>query len=75
MPLIQITLLKGRTTEQKRRIAQRMTDVLVEEAKTAKDGVVVPVIVFRWHQPCVIGLSWDAPIRLRVCDVGCGLGS
>ena len=41
MPLIQITLLKGRTTEQKRKIAQRMTDVLVEEAKTAKEGVVV----------------------------------
>ena len=44
MPLIQITLLKGRTTEQKRRIAQRMTDVLVEEAKTAKEGVVVTFI-------------------------------
>jgi 4-oxalocrotonate tautomerase len=44
MPLIQITLLKGRTTEQKRRIAQRMTEVLVEEAKTAKEGVVVTFV-------------------------------
>jgi 4-oxalocrotonate tautomerase len=44
MPLIQITLLKGRTTEQKRRIAQRMTDVLAEEAKTAKEGVVVTFV-------------------------------
>jgi 4-oxalocrotonate tautomerase len=44
MPLIQITLLKGRTTEQKRRIAQRMTDVLVEETKTAKEGVVVTFV-------------------------------
>ena len=44
MPLIQITLLKGRTTEQKRRIAHRMTDVLVEEAKTAKEGVVVTFV-------------------------------
>jgi 4-oxalocrotonate tautomerase len=44
MPLIQITLLKGRTTEQKRKIAQRMTDVLVEEAKTAKEGVVVTFV-------------------------------
>ena len=44
MPLIQITLLKGRSTEQKRRIAQRMTDVLVEEAKTAKEGVVVTFV-------------------------------
>ncbi len=41
MPLIQITLLKGRTTEQKRRIAERVTDVLVEEANTNREGVVV----------------------------------
>ncbi len=41
MPSVQITLLKGRTTEQKRRIAERVTDVLVEEAKTNRDGVVV----------------------------------
>ena len=44
MPLIQVTLLKGRTSDQKRRIAQRMTDVLVEEAKTAKEGVVVTFV-------------------------------
>lgn len=44
MPLIQITLLKGRTTEQKRRIAERVTDVLVEEAKTNRDGVVVTFV-------------------------------
>jgi 4-oxalocrotonate tautomerase len=41
MPLVQITLLKGRTTEQKRKIAERITDVMVEEAKTPRDGVVV----------------------------------
>jgi 4-oxalocrotonate tautomerase family enzyme len=33
MPHIQVTLCKGRTTEQKRRIARRLTDVLSEEAK------------------------------------------
>ncbi len=44
MPCVQITLLKGRTTEQKRRIAQRVTDVLVEEAKTNREGVVVTFI-------------------------------
>ena len=41
MPLVQITLLKGRTTEQKRRIAERVTDVMEEEAMTPRDGVVV----------------------------------
>jgi 4-oxalocrotonate tautomerase len=44
MPLIQITLLKGRTTEQKRRIAERVTDVLVEEAKTNREGIVVTFV-------------------------------
>jgi 4-oxalocrotonate tautomerase len=44
MPLVQITLLKGRTTEQKRRIAERITEVMVEEAKTAREGVVVTFV-------------------------------
>ena len=44
MPLVQITLLKGRTTEQKRKIAERLTDVMVEEAKTPRDGVVVTFV-------------------------------
>jgi len=33
MPHIQVTLVKGRTTDQKRRIARRLTEVLSEEAK------------------------------------------
>ena len=44
MPLIQITLLKGRTTEQKRRIAQRITDVMAEEAKADRDAIVVTFV-------------------------------
>ncbi len=32
MPLIQITMLQGRTADQKRKIAQRITDAMVEEA-------------------------------------------
>lgn len=33
MPHIQVTLVKGRTTEQKRRMAKRLTDVLSEEGQ------------------------------------------
>ncbi|HUN87955.1 MAG TPA: tautomerase family protein [Terriglobales bacterium] len=44
MPHIQVTLLRGRTTEQKRRIAERMTQVLAEEAKTDPQGVVITFI-------------------------------
>lgn len=32
MPHIQVTLVEGRTTEQKRRIAERLTEVLSEAA-------------------------------------------
>ena len=41
MPMIQITMLAGRTPEQKRRIAQSVTDVMAEEAKTAREGIAV----------------------------------
>ena len=44
MPHVQITLLKGRTTEQKRRIAERITDVIAEEAGTNREGVVITFI-------------------------------
>lgn len=44
MPSIQITMLKGRTIEQKRKLVERLTDVVVEEAKTPREGVVVSII-------------------------------
>lgn len=44
MPHIQITLVKGRTTEQKQRIAERMTDVLVEEAGVKREWISLSII-------------------------------
>jgi 4-oxalocrotonate tautomerase len=44
MPLIQVTMLMGRTIEQKRKIAARITDAMVEDAKAAKEAVVVTFI-------------------------------
>jgi 4-oxalocrotonate tautomerase len=41
MPLIQITMLSGRTVEQKRKLAQRITDVMAEEAGAKREAVVV----------------------------------
>ena len=41
MPMVQITMLAGRTVEQKRKIAQRVSDVVAEEAGTAREGIVV----------------------------------
>jgi len=41
MPLVQITMLQGRTADQKRKIAQRITDAMVEEAGTRREAVVV----------------------------------
>jgi 4-oxalocrotonate tautomerase len=44
MPTIQITMLKGRTIEQKRKIVERISDVMAEEAKTPREGVVVTIV-------------------------------
>jgi 4-oxalocrotonate tautomerase len=41
MPMVQITMLAGRTVEQKRKVAKRITDVLVEEAGAPRDGVII----------------------------------
>jgi 4-oxalocrotonate tautomerase len=44
MPHIQITMLKGRSVEQKRKLVQRVTDVFAEEAGAAKEGVVITIL-------------------------------
>ena len=44
MPLAQITMLAGRTTDQKRRLAQRLTAVLCEELDAKPDSVVITLI-------------------------------
>ena len=41
MPLVQITLLQGRTADQKRKLAKRITDALVEEAGARREAIVV----------------------------------
>lgn len=41
MPMVQITLLQGRTPEQKRKLAQRITDALVEEAGARREGIMI----------------------------------
>jgi 4-oxalocrotonate tautomerase len=41
MPLVQVTMLTGRTADQKRKLAQRLTDAMVEEAATRREAVVV----------------------------------
>jgi len=41
MPLVQVTMLTGRTADQKRKLAQRLTDAMVEEAGARREAVVV----------------------------------
>jgi len=41
MPVVQVTMLAGRTADQKRKIAQRITDALVEEAGARREGIIV----------------------------------
>jgi 4-oxalocrotonate tautomerase len=44
MPLVEITMLQGRTVDQKRKIAQRITDAMVEEAGARREAVVVTFV-------------------------------
>ncbi|HEY4904779.1 MAG TPA: 2-hydroxymuconate tautomerase [Candidatus Sulfotelmatobacter sp.] len=41
MPMIQITMLAGRTLDQKRKIAKRITDALVEDGGARREAIVV----------------------------------
>jgi 4-oxalocrotonate tautomerase len=41
MPVVQITMLSGRTADQKRKLAKRITDALVEEAGAQREAIVV----------------------------------
>jgi len=43
MPLVQITMLSGRTTEQKRKVVERITDAMVEEAGARREAVIVTI--------------------------------
>ena len=44
MPHIQITMLKGRSVEQKRKLVERVTDAMAEEAGTAREGVIITIV-------------------------------
>ncbi len=44
MPQVQITLLEGRTLEQKRRVAQRITDALVEDAGATREAITISFV-------------------------------
>ncbi len=41
MPLVQITMLTGRMADQKRKLATRITDAMVEEAGARREAVVI----------------------------------
>jgi 4-oxalocrotonate tautomerase len=41
MPIIQITLAEGRTAEQKKAVAEKVTDVLVQELNVSPDSITV----------------------------------
>ena len=44
MPLVQVTMLQGRTADQKRKIAQRITDTMVEEAGAKREAIIVTFV-------------------------------
>jgi 4-oxalocrotonate tautomerase len=41
MPMVQITMLSGRTVEQKRNLARRITEAFVEEAGAHREAIAI----------------------------------
>jgi 4-oxalocrotonate tautomerase len=41
MPIVTIELIEGRTVEQKRKMAKKITDVIKEDAKVKEESVVI----------------------------------
>jgi 4-oxalocrotonate tautomerase len=44
MPQVQITMLAGRTPEQKRRLAKRITDAMEEEAGARREAITISFV-------------------------------
>jgi len=44
MPMIHVTMLEGRSADQKRKLAQRLTDAMVEEAGAKREAVTVAFV-------------------------------
>ncbi len=44
MPHVQITMLEGRTIEQKRKLVKRITEVVQEELGTKPEGISVALL-------------------------------
>ena len=41
MPMVQVTMLQDRSADQKRDLAKRITDALVEEAGARREAIIV----------------------------------
>jgi 4-oxalocrotonate tautomerase len=44
MPYVQITWVAGRSTEQKRKIAERVTNTLIEEGRAKRENIHVTFV-------------------------------
>jgi len=44
MPLVQVTMLQGRTVEQKRKLVARITDAMEQEAGARREAIVVTIV-------------------------------
>lgn len=44
MPLVQVTMLQGRTADQKRKLVARITDAMEQEAGARREAIVVTIV-------------------------------
>lgn len=65
MPIINVMLWEGREHEQKKLIAQKITDCMVEIAKVPKDSVVVTFQDYKKSDWAEGGVLASEKIRIR----------
>jgi 4-oxalocrotonate tautomerase len=70
MPLVQVTMLAGRTADQKRKLAVRITDAMVEEAGARREAVVVA-----FHEVSKESYASGGVLMAPLCDKNAGEGA
>ena len=71
MPIVHVLLWEGRSTEQKARMARRITDCLVEEAKVPTQSVIVTFQDFCKSDWSEGGAMASEKIRYQAESTGC----
>jgi 4-oxalocrotonate tautomerase len=63
MPYVQVTWVAGRTPEQKRKLAERITLALIEDGRAKRENIQVPFVVLPATDYAEAGVTVADPKR------------